>query len=278
MEKPKYRSGLLKAGLLKFTAMVLTALTIAGGTARRAAAGDAAEEAAKIAAAESTMIADSYALLLLGINAAQEWIRTAVTESNKYSLLVQRDKRIEEDYDNDHLALSAEDIVWTDWTADISALYAKLASENMFSFVPAAGLTRQAFDQMYPGYLSSPAASVIDFAAGYETRAGNAQDYAYGVLEANNSEAQGVLNSQPSIAKMDTVFRNVGYYRQLLQADTQVSTFTNQALSKLRIDLGRQIEARHTFALEERQERTDVTAAFNQAVREWKSQSPGAGY
>jgi hypothetical protein len=273
MEKPKYR-----IGLLKLTAAVLTALTIAGAAPRRAAAGEAAKEIGELLAAESIILAATTVLIGLGINATQEWIRTAVAEKAIWKLWKARDERIDEDYGNDHLALPAEDVVWSDATADISALYAKLASEWMFSFVPAAGLARQSFDQVYPGYLSSPAASYINFAAGYEARAGQAQDYAYGVLEANNSEAKGIPNVQTPIARMNTVFRDVGYYRQLSQADTQVANFLNQMLSRLRIDMGRQTEARNAFALEERQERTDAAAAFGQAVREWKNQSSGAGY
>jgi hypothetical protein len=71
---------------------------------------------------------------------------------------------------------------------------------------------------------------------------------------------------------------NAAGYLQLMQAGNQTYNMGAQLAERLRIDINRQTEARARFALDERQEKTDERAAFDQAVTKWKNQTQGKNY
>ncbi|GHS89998.1 hypothetical protein AGMMS49957_14570 [Synergistales bacterium] len=67
-------------------------------------------------------------------------------------------------------------------------------------------------------------------------------------------------------------------YRGTMQAANRAANYNNVILSKLRVDVMRQVEAETQLALYAQQERTVVQAAFEQAVKEWTVVSSDVGY
>jgi hypothetical protein len=196
-----------------------------------------------------------------------------------YQMLQDTEAEDIKNYAADHAPLNPGDRAAVDLTAEIRGLYALLASADALSFMAEADYER--FNEQSPGYRNAPDDSYIDFTGAYRDRIGRWQNYAYGVVEANNSEAWGILDDQgllATTAKLQAASLNAAGYRQLLQADGQTANLMNQALVKLRLDIQRQIEAETRFALNARQERIDARAAFKQAVREWRSQGSGGNY
>jgi endonuclease/exonuclease/phosphatase family metal-dependent hydrolase len=67
-------------------------------------------------------------------------------------------------------------------------------------------------------------------------------------------------------------------YRSVMQAVNQAANYNNVILSRLRVDVIRQIEAEMQLALYTQKERTVIHAAFGQAVKKWSGGSAGTGY
>jgi hypothetical protein len=186
-------------------------------------------------------------------------------------------------YQLDHKVLA--DVVWTDISGDIKALYSQLSSMQTaaFSFMnPATAAV--SFSQQYPGYRARQAGTYVDFAQAYKTRidgsllGGGLQGYLKGALKANNSEFLAVQKAQENIKKLKSASDNAGFYRGMWQAGDQIVNVVNQEFSQLRIDVQRHLDAEFRYALNEQQERADAQAAFEWAVQEWKAQSLGKGY
>jgi hypothetical protein len=132
------------------------------------------------------------------------------------------------------------------------------------------------------------------FSAAYESRIGEFQLRARNVLESNNLAASDIRNSQNKISQLKAVSDGTSTsvfgidipltggaagYVSLVQSGGQISTFLSQELSKLRVDIGRQILAETQFTLNEQQEREDELLAFGQALKLWTvSESAGGSY
>ncbi|MDR1944285.1 MAG: hypothetical protein LBQ19_05635 [Synergistaceae bacterium] len=180
----------------------------------------------------------------------------------------------DERYDADHEAL--EDVVWTDRTDGVDALFGALSSSGALSF--AEDLSRELFDAQNPGYREARPGRYTDFEGDYEKRASDGRKYAYGVFEANDSEAEGILESQEEIEELNEASLAAYGYRQVLQAGSQTSNFFNQELVRLRIDMQRRLEAEARYALDEMQEDADGEASFAEGIGTWGSQSAGVNY
>ncbi|MDR1021263.1 MAG: hypothetical protein LBL73_10940 [Synergistaceae bacterium] len=205
-----------------------------------------------------------------------------ITDKTKelYNMEYESDQLNQENYKRDHTPLAPQYKIWSDQTAGLEKIYTALESSGALSF--AADISREKFDAQNPGYRLPAPGNYIDFAAAYRLRANDFRSYSLGVAIANNAESQSVLDAQSVIKRQNDASimsgeSKVGYL-QMLQAGAQTRNHTNQIVSRLRVDIGRQIEAETKFALNELQERTDRHAAFRQAVRDWKSQSYGTNY
>jgi hypothetical protein len=173
---------------------------------------------------------------------------------------------VQPEYENDHAAL--KDAVWKDVAPDVSAIYgALLAAEKAFSD---------------PGYRIPAAGETIRFSQIYKDRVGQWMTYALVAVAANNTQTGDAVSVQATIKSLHDASLAAGGsgggYRQLLQSRHQTANFMNQEISKLRTDIQRQIDAETRIALNERQERTDRQAAFEQAVSRWKDQTQGKEY
>jgi hypothetical protein len=180
----------------------------------------------------------------------------------------------DERYETDHDAL--EDVVWADQTGDVNALYGVLSSSGALSF--AEDLSREMFDAQNPGYQEAQPGQYTNFEGNYENRASEGREYAYGVFEANNSEAKGILESQEEIEKLNEASLAAYGYRQVLQAGSQISNFLNQEIVRLRIDTLRRLDAEANYALDVMQEDADNEASFEEGIRTWSPQSAGGNY
>jgi hypothetical protein len=132
------------------------------------------------------------------------------------------------------------------------------------------------------------------FSEAYKARVGDFQAGALSVLQNNNHAAGDVRESQKKIQSLKAasdgstvsimgipipLTGGQDAYVSMLQSGGQVSTFLSQELSKLRVDISRQIAAEARFTLNERQEREDELLAFGQAVQAWtNSGRAGEGY
>jgi uncharacterized membrane protein YccC len=114
-------------------------------------------------------------------------------------------------------------------------------------------------------------------------------DYAKAFVAANSAAAKDALGAYPgsptSLAAADALMSTmhkaggdgVGY-RKVSGAAAQIQTANNQQVSRLRAETITASDAAGVFILNEMQERTDRTAAFEQAVRKWTPVSSGASY
>ncbi|GHV45391.1 hypothetical protein FACS1894204_04410 [Synergistales bacterium] len=185
------------------------------------------------------------------------------------------------------------------YTADHSSLFdikvpvivgpAKIFSDNLTPHVNHAVNSDKTLgpliDRFAPG--SRTISNPVRFSDIYETRVGAWRDYARNVLSADNFAARDIVDSQGIISDLnkasyaagDSYLILNGGYAQLEQAGGQISNFLSQELSKLRVDVNRQIEAKAGFALNEQQERADMVMAFEQAVKTWADPNPeNSGY
>ncbi|MDR2176329.1 MAG: hypothetical protein LBO82_10405 [Synergistaceae bacterium] len=230
---------------------------------------------AAIDSLETTLTGNEFVYRMPLKDQMKEEINRVGSQAAYYNFLVQRDKRLEQEYQADHAMLT--DIVWTDRTFDIQSLYSQLAGAHAQSFAGSMNVTE--FRNFNPGYQTSPDA-YLHFSQIYKDRMAEWNTYAKGVLDANEREAQSVMLFQAQkvgIAGLQNASENASGDLQLLQADNQIYNMGAQLTERLRIDVNRQTEARTRFALDERQEKTDEHAAFNQAVR-WRTQTQGQNY
>jgi hypothetical protein len=170
------------------------------------------------------------------------------------------------EYKKDHEALA--DVVSRDITVEVAAIYAALilADNNIF-------------DGDIPKYRTPREGQSLNFADIYRDRVGKWQTYALAAIAANNTQTSDATSAQETIKSLHDASLNAGGYRQLMQSRHQTANFMNQELSKLRTDIQRQIDAETWIAANERQERTDRQAAFDQAVSRWASSDvKGKGY
>jgi hypothetical protein len=266
-----------RSALFPFVAAVTLVAFLA--VPRRAEAGDPghiAELIAEITALESTIYMWEYLQLQQVKQEMQQEIQRVTAWAAYYNFLVQRDKRLEQEDQDDHAML--KNIVWTDRTILVKALYSQLAQAGEQSFADSVNMAR--FDSDDAGYRIASGDSYIRFSELYRNRMTDWGTYAKGVLSANTSEALGVGLYQPAlvgIAGLKNASVSADHYMQLLQAGNQIYNMNGQLVERLRTDVSRQTEARVRFLSNERQEKTDEHAAFNQAVR-WKSQTQGRGY
>jgi P-type conjugative transfer protein TrbJ len=198
------------------------------------------------------------------------------------SLLEDEYEELEENYAADHAALSGA--VNLDLSDKIAAIYGILSQADALTFAANADFERR-FEQQNPGYRVASAGEFIDFSGLYRSQMEEWQDYAYGTVEANNTEAldtealdTGIRDLQAVIAALDTASLNASGYRQLLQARNQVYAFVGQEVTNLRLDVARQIEARAKTEASRQQRRSDRQAAFEIAIRAWQPQTTGTGY
>jgi P-type conjugative transfer protein TrbJ len=176
----------------------------------------------------------------------------------------------------DHAALANPE--GTDLASKLETLYGLLAEADAITFAAASDLDRL-FAAQNPGYRPIAPGSYIDFADEYRSQTREWLDYAYGAIEANNSEALDMKNSLQGLDRQmfDSVMSAQGYL-QVFQARNQIYAFVGQEISNLRVDVARQIETQAKTAALRQQRRTDRQTAFEQAVGEWRAQSSGRGY
>ncbi|MDR1649750.1 MAG: hypothetical protein LBR71_05770 [Synergistaceae bacterium] len=279
-KKAEKRSALFSFAAASFAVVLALAAFFAPlASPRRAEAGDPnriAELTAEITALETTIYMWEYLQLNPVKEQMEQEIQRVTTWAAYYNFLVQRDKRLEQEYRDDHAML--KDIVWKDRTPLVKTLYGQLAQAGAQSFADSVNMAQ--FDAADAGYRAAAGDSYIRFSELYKERMADWGVYAKGVLDANESEALSVGSFQPPLEGIEGLKNasvNAGHYMQLLQAGNQIYNMNGQLTERLRIDVNRQTEARARFLANERQEKTDERAAFNQAIR-WKSQTQGQGY
>jgi hypothetical protein len=136
------------------------------------------------------------------------------------------------------------------------------------------------FDSLNPGSRNLSSSPVI-FSEVYKSRVASGDvsswlDYARGALRANNYVARDVLSSQKTLKDLNDLgkldLQATGYI-QLEQVGGQMTNFLSHELSKLRVDVARQVEFEVEFSLNEQQEKTDELDAFAQAAKSWAAPS-----
>jgi hypothetical protein len=194
----------------------------------------------------------------------------------------------EELYDLDHKALSSSAVVYRNLAPFLTA-YAG-ASPRSDGKTGVDAWSAAGFRAANPGYRNvSPGSAALIFSNIHGNRVKRmTEDYAAGFAASNAGTARDVLTagSPTGLAAvrdlMNAMYQTAGLenggYRRIAQAAAQIQTANNQQVSRLRAETTAQTDAYAVFALNEIQERTDKTAAFEQAVRIWTPVSAGAGY
>ncbi|GHS90001.1 hypothetical protein AGMMS49957_14580 [Synergistales bacterium] len=306
---------LLKRDFLSAAIKIAVALAVAALSLSfrpdAALAGSPQEEAAK-AAERAIIAAAELDLMYASKGILQESTKMALYEALLVVDDVLHNFLIDGTYKADHAEIKSEDKVFKEQS--LATLYLALnpgydvpGIGRELSFWGAVPLPpqRSDFDRQDPGYrklLSGDVSSdnlnpndIVVFSKEYKNRTEEFLDFAYTSLYANNSEAKGFLkNDDPLSTKMivslDIASDNAGNplnaltggngggHRQVMQAGNQIANFANQEISRLKVDINRLSEERARVARNERQEKIDVHAAFDQAVRIWKNTGSGSGY
>jgi hypothetical protein len=234
----------------------------------RSFAGDYTDLEKRITAV-STMIAEETADIAL---------LSLILDKIKGTIAVKEemDERDDENYEKDHEPLEPGEAVWEDVSPNIRSVYAILNASGAMSYASASDVERRFLEQN-PEYGAGLPGSA-DFPEKYKARVEAWQEYIKGVLEANGHEAEGIAERADVIAELRDISYGTGYYREAMQAGDQISTFVNQEFTRLRSDIQRHLDAETKYALNEQQERDGEMAAFEGAVRTWKTQSLGRNY
>jgi P-type conjugative transfer protein TrbJ len=188
----------------------------------------------------------------------------------------EKDERDDENYERDHEPLESGETVWEDVSPSIRSVYAILDASGAMSYAGASDVERKFLEQN-PEYGAGLSGSA-DFPERYKARVEIWQEYIKGVLEANGHEAEEIAERAEVIAELRNISYGAGYYREAMQAGDQISTFVDQEFTRLRSDIQRHLDAETKYALNEQQERDGEMAAFEGAVRTWKTQSQGRDY
>lgn len=244
------------------TALFVLALWAAGPVLRFAEATSLVDQLeeylAKLTALQAARL---FAMALeFALKSPEDDIKTAVAAI--LAEAVARDELVKSEYTDDHKVLA--DIVWKDVTAEVTAIYAALQAVDSLS--------------SNPGYRTPQGGQAIRFSEIYKNRVGDWQTYVLAAIAANKTQADDATSIQTTIKSLHDASLAAKGYRQLIQSRHQTANFMNQEMSKLRTDIQRQIDAETRIALNERQERMDWQAAFEQAVGTWTSQDQGKGY
>ena len=179
-------------------------------------------------------------------------------------------------YDLDHEALS-DNAVEGNLTPFLSDFYGK-------------GLLSDAgFDAANPGYRNvSPGAGAVIFSGVYADRMSRLLTQGKAKLEASRSMGMSITDAG-NPAGVDTIqsvhealmgageYLEKGY-REMLQAESQAHTMANKQASVLRATETMRNDAVIRYAQNERQEKADKAAAFEQAVRQWNIPVTSGGY
>ncbi|MDR1740619.1 MAG: hypothetical protein LBR38_02065 [Synergistaceae bacterium] len=170
----------------------------------------------------------------------------------------------EPNYTSDHKALTA--VVSRDYGSELLKSSAALA----------AGVALLS----NPGYREPDSGAYIDFKQAYKSRVTEFTLYANALTLLNKTAVDTASDTQAAIADMHKAWSGSESmsYRAVAQAGQQIALFADQQIPRIRTDVQRRLDAEVRFALNDWQERTDVHAAFKQAVREWVDQSPAASY
>ncbi|GHV45394.1 hypothetical protein FACS1894204_04420 [Synergistales bacterium] len=184
--------------------------------------------------------------------------------------------------------------------------------------LPTRSVANVSFNRKNPGYDDLPGLDG-DYYAKYMERVKDVRTYAKGVISGVSGEILEIgttsadikklndaLYGLPNIPANDTIISTIAGligrggdlaslaaaageavagssgrgYRSLMQTSNQAANYNNMILSKLRVDVMRQLEAETQLALYAQQERTVIQAAFEQAVKaSWEEPtSSGIGY
>jgi hypothetical protein len=178
-------------------------------------------------------------------------------------------------YDLDHLGLSSK----TFQDIELNALYSALSGAGALSF----GWDAAKFSAQNPGYRNVTGGAVI-FSEEYSKRLAGLANYTKGMITANNSEARDIVNrhlpvmNELASSQLEAGKHMEAGYRELLEANNQIYNFGNNQATRMRSDAMRDIDGVAQYELNETQERSDRQAAFEPAVRSWKTTGASAGY
>ena len=172
-------------------------------------------------------------------------------------------------YKLDHEALE-DNAVEGDLTAFMSDFYGK------------ALLSDPGFDAANPGYRNvSPGEAAVIFSGVYRERMSRLLGQGKAKLAANRSMGMSlfVSGNGASVGVIQSVHKTLmgageyleKGYREMLQAESQAHTISNKQASTLRAAETARNDAVIRYAQNERQEKADHAAAFEQAVRKWNA-------
>jgi hypothetical protein len=172
---------------------------------------------------------------------------------------------------------------------DSNAVGGSLGGFLTNDFYGKASISDTNFDAANPGYRNvSPGRPAVIFSGVYAERMTRLLRQGKAKLNANFAMGMSLLNSgNPAgigaIQSVHDPLMDAGEYlekgyRELLQAKSQIHTMSNKQASALRATETARNDAAVRYALNERQEKTDKIAAFEQAVRQWKPITQNAAY
>jgi hypothetical protein len=264
------RNGLLS----KFVFIILIAVTIAGCFPTRPAEAAVEEIIAAIVIAGCEAALQRFMPKLK--DAAGDSLSSAgATYLHEAMLLVEMGLRYSLEmrlYDLDHEELE-DNAVKDELAPFLSGFYAK---------------AELGFDTENPGYRNVPPGSAVIFSRVYQERLKRLLEQGKRTLSANIVLASSITDAN-NPAGVDTI-RSVhealmeagNYlkkgYREMLQAESQTHTMSNKQTSTLRAAESLLNDEVIRYAQNERQEKADKAAAFEQAVMKWNPLGASSGY
>lgn len=143
-------------------------------------------------------------------------------------------------------------------------------------------LTDPGFEMASPGYRDLSAGPVI-FSDKYADRMRLLLERGMAKLSANGTMGRSSPVGPAKLRSMHDILIGAGEYlkngyRGLTQAESLIHTMSNRQASVLRAMETERNDAVISYAINERQEKADKAAAFEQAVKQWNVLEPNPGY
>ena len=161
--------------------------------------------------------------------------------------------------------------LWDDAAGELTKLRNLLSTIEGLTF--GASFDDEKYEAKYPGYRDS---TETDYAEYYKEQVAYWHAYYRAALAANNMAIQNILDDQAFINELNKASKNGAQGQmQMLQAANQISIFMAQQLSKLRMDMQRQIESQATHALTVQQQAADEESSMEAAIGTWKDMDSG---
>lgn len=169
--------------------------------------------------------------------------------------------------------LKLDKSTWLDVTKDLQKLRNLYQSAESLTF--SLSFDAEKFNKRYPGYRSE---DNINYPSLYKERVSDWQRYYRAAMEANQMEANRIMDEQAFLQELNDAANSAEGQVQMVQAGNQIAMYMAQQMTQLRLDMQRQNESQMTYMGNQKQDSIDEQEAWESAIGTWQPSTPGKSY